>query len=59
MSVPNLSSFLTALCELEKFKFVDRTMPLGNGRHENDAEHSWNLAMWAFLLAPEYPQLDA
>lgn len=55
---PDLAPFLNALAELEKFKFVDRTMPLGNGRHENDAEHSWNLAMWALLLAPEYPELD-
>ncbi len=55
---PDLSPFLAALAELEKFKFVDRTMPLGNGRHENDAEHSWNLAMWALLLAPEYSGLD-
>jgi 5'-deoxynucleotidase YfbR-like HD superfamily hydrolase len=55
----DLSDFLPVLAELEKFKLVDRTMPLPTGRHENDAEHSWNLAMWAVLLAPEYPELDA
>ncbi len=51
---PDLFSFVRAFEELEKFKFVERTMPLWNGRHENDAEHSWNLAMWALLLAPEF-----
>lgn len=34
------SSHSALFAALETFKFVSRTMPLPNGRHENDAEHS-------------------
>ena len=39
------------ILEIEKLKTVfRRTYVLGTNRHENDAEHSWQLAMMAFVL---------
>lgn len=41
------------ILELEKLKGVTRKVrPLGLDRYENSAEHSWQLAMLAFSLAP-------
>jgi putative hydrolase of HD superfamily len=38
--------------EIDKVKRILRqTMVIGSGRHENDAEHSWHLAVMAILLA--------
>ena len=37
--------------EIDKVKFIRRkTKLLGSDRHENDAEHSWHLAMMALIL---------
>jgi len=42
------------ILELEKLKAVTRKVrPLGLDRYENSAEHSWQLAMLAFSLAPQ------
>ena len=39
--------------ELDKLKAVERrTRPLGLERHENSAEHSWQIALLAASLAP-------
>jgi putative hydrolase of HD superfamily len=41
------------ILELDKLKGVTRKVrPLGLDRYENSAEHSWQLAMLAFSLAP-------
>jgi len=38
--------------EIDKLKFIQRKTRLFNSeRHENDAEHSWHLAMMALVLA--------
>ena len=39
------------IIEIDKLKNIRRqTLVLGEDRQENDAEHSWHLAMLAFLL---------
>jgi putative hydrolase of HD superfamily len=41
------------LLEIDKLKsVVRRTRLLDNSRYENDAEHSWHLAVMAMILAP-------
>ena len=43
---------MSFLVELEKLKLVlRRTGPVGAGRRENSAEHSWHVAMAALVLA--------
>jgi len=38
--------------EIDKLKYIKRkTKLLGSDRHENDAEHSWHLAMMTIVLA--------
>ena len=38
--------------EIDKLKYIVRkTKLLGSDRHENDAEHSWHLAMMAIVLS--------
>lgn len=38
--------------EIDKLKYIQRrTKLLNSDRHENDAEHSWHLAMMALVLA--------
>lgn len=48
------------ILELDKLKAVARKIkPLGLDRYENSAEHSWQLALLAFSLAPHAdPGLD-
>lgn len=42
------------ILELDKLKAVTRKVrPLGLDRYENSAEHSWQLALLAFSLAPQ------
>lgn len=41
------------ILELEKLKGVTRKVkPIGLGRYENSAEHSWQIAMLATALHP-------
>lgn len=42
----------------EKLKSVTRTAWTAEGRRESTAEHSWRLALFAGILANEYPELD-
>ena len=43
--------------EIEKFKMVERKIPLSSlKRNENDAEHSWHLAMFILLLEDKIPK---
>ncbi|MCR8842068.1 HD domain-containing protein [Paenibacillus sp. SC116] len=47
----DFNSQLRFLIELDKLKTIERKTKLINGsRHENDAEHSWHLAMMALIL---------
>lgn len=53
-----LESDLAFLLELEKMKNVLRmTKVIGDGRRENDAEHSWHIATFALFLS-EYADFD-
>lgn len=46
------------LLELDKLKYITRQSYVADGsRHENDAEHSWHLALMAMLLS-EYANED-
>ncbi len=50
---PNvLQKQITFIKEIDKLKYIQRKTRLFNSdRHENDAEHSWHLAMMAMVLA--------
>lgn len=56
MDGERLSQQMAFIVEIDKIKHIlRRTMVIGSGRHENDAEHSWHLAVMAVLLA-EYAE---
>lgn len=61
MAVDRLERQIRFIVEIDKLKSVFRQTLLMNGqRYENDAEHSWHIAMMAILLA-EYaasPDVD-
>ncbi len=47
-----LQKQITFIKEIDKLKYIQRKTRLFNSdRHENDAEHSWHLAMMAMVLA--------
>ncbi|SDZ81698.1 HD domain-containing protein [Pedobacter hartonius] len=48
----NLSNQVAFIKEIDKLKYIQRKTRLFNSdRHENDAEHSWHLAMMTIVLA--------
>lgn len=48
----NLLKQIDFIREIDKIKYIQRRTRLFNSdRHENDAEHSWHLAMMAIILA--------
>lgn len=52
MSESNLIKQINFIKEIDKLKYINRrTRLLNSDRHENDAEHSWHLAMMAIILA--------
>jgi putative hydrolases of HD superfamily len=52
-AAPPMRSIVEFVLEIDKLKGVTRkTRPLGLGRYENSAEHSWQLALFAIALAP-------
>jgi putative hydrolase of HD superfamily len=56
-----LDKQISFLLEIDKLKTIFRqTRILDNSRYENDAEHSWHLALMAVVLAPyaNDPQVD-
>lgn len=53
-----LGGILAFLEEAEKLKSVQRTAWTTQGRRESTAEHSWRLALFAGVLADEFPGLD-
>lgn len=50
--------FLDFLSVAEKLKCNTRHSWTSSGRHESVAEHSWRLAMMAYLLKDEFPGVD-
>lgn len=52
MQDSNLLKQIDFIREIDKLKYIQRRTRLFNSdRHENDAEHSWHLAMMAIILA--------
>ncbi|AOW09671.1 HD domain-containing protein [Flavobacterium gilvum] len=52
MQTDNLSKQVAFIKEIDKLKYIQRRTKLFNSeRHENDAEHSWHLAMMTIVLA--------
>lgn len=52
MQNDNLLKQVAFIKEIDKLKYVQRKTKLFNSdRHENDAEHSWHLAMMTIVLA--------
>lgn len=48
----NLLKQIEFIKEIDKIKYIQRRTKLFNSdRHENDAEHSWHLAMMAIVLS--------
>lgn len=55
----DLDRQLEFLAVLDRLKSVERRSTLTDGsRHENSAEHSWHVAMFAMALAPYAPEVD-
>lgn len=52
MDLRNLQQQIDFIKEIDKVKYIQRKTKLFNSdRNENDAEHSWHLAMMAIILA--------
>lgn len=52
MQIENLLKQISFIKEIDKLKYIQRKTKLFNSdRHENDAEHSWHLAMMTIVLA--------
>ena len=52
MQNDNLLKQVSFIKEIDKLKYIQRKTKLFNSdRHENDAEHSWHLAMMTIVLA--------
>lgn len=51
----DLERQLSFLAEAERLKSVLREAWTSTGRQESTAEHSWRLALLAWLLAPKFP----
>ena len=52
MNITNLEKQVSFIKEIDKIKYIQRKTKLFNSnRRENDAEHSWHLAMMAMVLA--------
>jgi len=52
MNTERLKSQIEFIYEIDRLKYIQRKTKLFNSdRHENDAEHSWHLAMMVMVLA--------
>lgn len=52
MATEHLEQQISFIKEIDKLKYIQRKTKLFNSdRHENDAEHSWHLAMMSIVLA--------
>ena len=57
MYTENLLKQVNFIKEIDKLKYIQRKTKLFNSdRHENDAEHSWHLAMMTIVLAQHSDQ---
>lgn len=53
-----IRALLDFLCIAEKLKCNTRHSYTSSGRHESVAEHSWRLALMAYLVKDEFPGAD-
>lgn len=54
MEASNLDKQILFIKEIDKLKYIQRKTSLFNSnRHENDAEHSWHLAMMALVMSEQ------
>ena len=53
-----IRTFLDFLSIAEKLKCNTRHSYTSSGRHESVAEHSWRLALMAYLVKDEFPETD-
>ena len=53
-----IRALLDFLCIAEKLKCNTRHSYTSSGRHESVAEHSWRLALMAYLVKDEFPGTD-
>lgn len=60
METKRLQQVIDFLLTIERYKTIERTHVTSNfNRHESDAEHSWHLAMFVWLLSPAIdPTID-
>lgn len=57
MTTADLLKQVTFIKEIDKLKYIQRRTKLFNSnRHENDAEHSWHLALMTLVLADHSDQ---
>lgn len=57
MNTDDLLQQISFIKEIDKLKYIQRKTKLFNSdRHENDAEHSWHLAMMTIVLAEHSDQ---
>lgn len=54
----DIQAYLNFLNIAEKLKCNTRHSYTSSGRHESVAEHSWRLAMMAYLVGDEFPEVD-
>lgn len=54
----DVRSFITFMGAMERLKDNTRHSWTSGGRRESVAEHSWRLALMAYLMKDEYPDLD-
>lgn len=53
--ISEIKNNLDFLKEIEKFKSIKRTLYNSNNLNENDAEHSWHLAMFILVFENKLP----
>ena len=56
--IKNLKQKLQFIELMDKMKDIERTIFLRNGKQENDAEHSFHLAMMVIAFADDFPGLN-
>jgi putative hydrolase of HD superfamily len=55
MNSKRINQLIAFLKEIEKLKLIERQTYLSSFRRENDAEHSWHVAMFIILFEKDFP----
>ncbi len=56
--IKNLQNKLKFIELIDKMKDIDRAIYLKNWKQENDAEHSYHLAMMTIVFSEDFPELN-